>query len=315
MKTKTISLFLILLAGSLAYPAGSSFAVTTPIASNDSYVVTENSFLDVTSPGILENDTASKTLSAGLVTDVKNGTLVLNANGGFLYLPNANFHGIDGFTYVANDGTLSSNVATVTITVNPINHIPVARNDFYSVNENSTLTVKGIGVLGNDTNPDAGVLNAILSSNVVNGHLTLNQNGSFTYTPNPNFHGTDSFTYRAKNGIASSNNATVTIQVNQINPPSDDNPILKLIADIQTLFSKITGLENEIINLKEQNSALDSRVHQLESDIQNIQQNPGTTITGQNTTQSNNEDDNGQNEDSQNGEHGNKNQHHDNQND
>lgn len=315
MKTKTISFFLILLAGSLVYPAGSSFAVTTPTASNDSYVVTENSFLDVPSPGVLVNDTASKTLSAGLVTDVKNGTLVLNANGGFLYLPNANFHGIDRFTYVANDGTLSSNIATVTITVNPINHTPVARNDFYAVNENSTLTVKGIGVLGNDTNPDTGVLNVALVSNVLNGHLTLNQNGSFTYTPNPNFHGTDSFAYVAKNGVVSSNNATVTILVNQLNLPSNDNPILKLISDIQTLFSKITGLESEITNLKEQNSALDARVHQLESDIQNIHQNQGTTSTGQNNTQGNNEDNHGENENGQNGEHGNKNQHHDNQND
>jgi len=303
MKTKTISFFLFLLVGSLVYPTGSSFAVATPIVSNDFYIVAENSFLDITSPGILTNDTATKTLSVGLVTDVKNGTLVLNANGGFLYVPNTNFHGIDKFTYVASDGTLSSNVATVAITVNPINYTPVARNDFYTVNENSTLTVKGIGVLGNDTNPDAGVLDAIIVSNVLNGHLTLNTNGSFTYTPNLTFHGTDSFTYRAKNGVVSSDNATVTIKVNQINPPSTDNPILKLISDIQTLFSKITGLANEIANLKEQNNALDARVHQLESDIQHIHQNQGT-VYGQNTTQEN-EDDNGKN-----GEHANKNKHH-----
>ena len=312
MKTKSISFFLILLAGSLVYPVGSSLAVNAPIASNDSYTVLENSFIDVTRPGVLANDTASKTLSAGLVTDVKNGTLLLNANGGFFYVPDTNFHGIDGFTYVANDGTLSSNIATVTITVNPINHTPVARNDFYSVSENSTLSVKGLGVLGNDTNPDASVLTATLVSNVINGHLTLNQNGSFTYFPNPNFYGTDSFTYQAKNGIASSNTTMVTIQVNQLNNSPNDNLILKLIADIQTLFSKITGLESEITNLKQQNNALDTRVNQLESDIQNIQKNQETTSTIQNN-QNGNEDDNGQSEVGQNGEHGNKNKHTDNQ--
>src|SRR5690348_12358991 len=111
MRKKTISIILILLAGTLALPIGShSFAITVPIASNDSYAKNENNVLVVDAPGILTNDTVAtgKTLTAGLVTNVKNGTLILNPNGGFVYVPDVNFHGVDSFRYVANDGTFSS---------------------------------------------------------------------------------------------------------------------------------------------------------------------------------------------------------------
>ncbi len=61
-----------------------------------------------------------------------NGTLTLNANGTFTYSPNANYNGSDTFTYHANDGTGNSNIATVTITISPINDAPVAVNDAYT---------------------------------------------------------------------------------------------------------------------------------------------------------------------------------------
>ena len=72
-----------------------------------------------TAANVLANDTDSDsaTLAANLVTGPANGTLVLNADGTFTYRPNAGFTGTDSFTYQANDGSLLSNVATVTITV------------------------------------------------------------------------------------------------------------------------------------------------------------------------------------------------------
>jgi hypothetical protein len=75
-------------------------------------------------------------------------------------------------------------------------------------------------VLANDTDPDPGTtLTAVLAAGPANGALALNPNGSFTYTPNANFSGSDSFTYRANDGIANSNLATVAITVNPIVPP------------------------------------------------------------------------------------------------
>ncbi len=97
---------------------------------------------------------------------------------------------------------------------------PIAEDDFYSVNEDSILTVTPTGVLLNDTSIDSDIF-AIIQTNVGFGTLTLNLDGSFTYQPNQNFDFIDSFTYVATNGTHNSNNATVTLFVNPIN----DSPI------------------------------------------------------------------------------------------
>src|SRR5439155_1127735 len=145
-----------------------------------------------------------------------NGSLTLNANGSFTYTPNANFNGTDGFTYRANDGISNSNVATVTLTITAVNDAPLATGDNYSVDEDSVLTVAAAGVLANDSDIDGNPLTAALVSGPTNGNLTLNANGSFTYKPNANFYGTDSFKYLANDGAADSNVATVTIAVNRV---------------------------------------------------------------------------------------------------
>ena len=190
----------------------------TPITLNDSYSVNEDTTLNIAAPGVLANDTdASGALTAALVTATSQGSLTLNSNGSFSYTPNANFSGSDSFTYKANDGVSDSNVATVTITVNPINDAPVANNDSYNTNEDSALNVSAPGVLSNDTDIDSPSLTAVLVSGPNNGSLTLNPDGWFSYTPNLNFNGSDSFTYKANDGTADSNVATVTIGVDAVN--------------------------------------------------------------------------------------------------
>ena len=104
----------------------------------------------------------------------------LNTDGSFEYIPNANFNGTDTFTYQANDGELNSSPATVTITVNPVNDAPVASDDQYSVDEDTTLTIETAdGVLGNDTDVDGDTLTSLLVDAPNNGNLTLNTDGSF----------------------------------------------------------------------------------------------------------------------------------------
>jgi VCBS repeat-containing protein len=80
----------------------------------------------------------------------------------------------------------------------------VADDDSYTVAEDNVLTVAAPGVLGNDTDSDGDALTALLVSDVSNGSLTLNTDGSFTYTPTPGFSGSDSFTYVANDGTADS---------------------------------------------------------------------------------------------------------------
>ena len=98
----------------------------------------------------------------------------------------------------------------MTITVSAVNDAPTAADDAYSTAEDTALTVAAPGVLGNDSDPDGDPLSAVLGSGPSHGTLTLNANGSFTYTPAANFNGSDSFTYRASDGTLTSNLATVT---------------------------------------------------------------------------------------------------------
>jgi len=101
--------------------SGGGGANTAPVANADSYSTNANTALVISTPGVLGNDTdaQSNPLTAVLVAPPSNGTLALNANGSFTYTPGNNFSGSDSFTYRANDGTLNSNIATATITVNP----------------------------------------------------------------------------------------------------------------------------------------------------------------------------------------------------
>jgi Bacterial Ig domain/Calx-beta domain len=96
-------------------------ANTSPTAGDDAYSTDEGIALSVPSPGVLGNDTDADgdQLSASLVSGPAHGTATLGIDGSFLYEPVAGFDGIDAFTYVANDGSADSNVAMVTITVDP----------------------------------------------------------------------------------------------------------------------------------------------------------------------------------------------------
>jgi len=198
-----------------------------PVAANDSFSSDEDTALSVAVPGVLANDTDAdgNPLTASVVNGPSHGTLTFNANGSFNYTSVANYNGGDSFTYKANDGTTNSNIATVSITINPVNDAPVAANDSYTTDEDTGLSVAVPGVLGNDTDADGNPLTASVVSGPTHGTLTLNADGSFTYTPSANFNGVDSFSYRVSDGVANSNAAVVSITVNAVNdPPVVTNP-------------------------------------------------------------------------------------------
>ena len=126
--------------------------------------------------------------------------------------------GTDSFTYHANDGSNDSNIATVTITVNPINDAPVATGESYDLSQDTTFNPTAPGLLSNDTDAESDSLTAILDTDVSNGTLTLNADGSFSYEPNNGFSGTDSFSYHANDGQLDSNSVTVTLNVQASGP-------------------------------------------------------------------------------------------------
>src|SRR6184192_3676010 len=140
------------------------------------------------------------------------------------------------FTYKASDGQAQSGVATVTITVTPVNDAPVAANDdSYTTPEDTQLTVSAPGVLANDSDVDGDALSAVLVSGPSHGTLTLNSDGSFSYMPALNFNGIDSFTYKASDGQVQSGVATVTITVTPVNdaPVAADDDSYTTLEDTQ----------------------------------------------------------------------------------
>ena len=192
-----------------------------PTAADDAYTTAEDTALTVAAPGVLANDTDpdGDTLSALAGSEPSHGTLSRNANGSFTYTPAPNYNGSDSFTYRANDGKLESSPATVTIMVSPVNDAPTAADDAYSTGEDTALTATTPGVLANDGDPDGDQLSAVLVSGPGHGTLTLNPDGSFTYTPAADHTGSDAFTYRASDGSLSSDPATVTLTVTASNDP------------------------------------------------------------------------------------------------
>jgi VCBS repeat-containing protein len=107
----------------------------------------------------------------------------------------------------------------------PSGNPPVAVNDSYSVHQGQTLNVSAAsGVLVNDTDAENDSLTAYVSGTTSHGSLTLNSNGSFSYTPSPGFTGTDSFTYWAYDGTSmSSSTATVTLSVTDTAPTASSD--------------------------------------------------------------------------------------------
>ena len=202
-----------------------------PIANPDTYSTAEDTELVVpASAGILANDTDidSTTQNITVLTGVSHGRLRVATDGSLTYTPDANFDGSDSFTYAVNDGaaggTSNSNIATVTFTVTPVNDAPVAVNDSASTNEDTPLAIPAPGLLANDSDAGGSALTAALVTPPAHGTATVNPDGSITYTPAPDYNGSDSFTYKANDGDLDSNSATVHLTINPVNDRPIANP-------------------------------------------------------------------------------------------
>jgi VCBS repeat-containing protein len=155
-----------------------------------------------------DKDANGDVLSVTALTQPTNGTAVLNSNGTVTYTPKTGFAGTDKFTYKASDGLAQSTAATVTVTV--VNRAPVAGNDTVSTSKSVAVIIP---VLTNDSDPDGDTLSVTGLVQPANGSVVVGANGNLTYTPKSGFVGTDTFTYKATDGSATSNVATVTVQV------------------------------------------------------------------------------------------------------
>ena len=213
-----------------------------PIGQNDFYTVTEGQSININNlTGVLANDVDDNScdvLSVNLVTPplYHTGGFSLNPDGSFTYTHNDAEEFVDQFSYRLSDGECTGAVYTVIINVDSVSDKPpVVQDDSYvpCIDEGGTLDVVLVndGVLGNDNDPDFkdSVLTAHLVDDVLNGTLTFNDNGTFTYTHDGGEETVDYFTYVAFDGdFYSVDTAMVTLCINQINdcPVANDDSFI-----------------------------------------------------------------------------------------
>ena len=173
------------------------------------YVVSEDGTLNVSAVnGVLSNDydIDGDTLTAVQVSGPSNASaFTLNTDGSFTYTPTANFNGIDSFTYMANDGSDDSNIATVTIRVDPVNDTPTTTPvTLAAIAEDSGVRViTQAELLSNANDVDGDALTAtslIISAGA--GTLVDNGNGTWNYTPALHDDTSVSFSYTITDGVA-----------------------------------------------------------------------------------------------------------------
>jgi hypothetical protein len=185
-----------------------------PLAADDTPGVPE----DITTPqtlNVLANDTDpdGDVLTITAVTPGTKGVVAIKAGSLFLtYKPNANASGTDTFTYTISDGHGGTDMATVVVTIDPLNDPPNAVNDLVSVPEGAGATV--VDVLANDSDPDGNTVTILAKTNGSHGTVTITGNGTgLTYNPAGNYVGTDTFKYTLDDSQGGTDQATVKVTV------------------------------------------------------------------------------------------------------
>ena len=177
-----------------------------PVAAGQSVSTLEDTALPVALTG---SDVDGDVLSFSIVSGPAHGSLT-GTGASRTYTPQANYAGPDSFTFKVNDTSVDSNVATVSITVTPVNDTPVANNQSTSTPES---TAKSVALTGSDLDGDA--LTFTVTAPPAHGTLT-GTGASLTYTPVAGYHGPDSFAFTVNDGVVVSAAATVSITVTPV---------------------------------------------------------------------------------------------------
>lgn len=210
----------------------------TASGSPDSYNVDHDTPLVVEAPGVLFND-QSCGLNASHIDGARHGDVVLDAAGGFTYTPDDGYSGPDSFRYRFFDPAIGEVGAPVEVTLNvgPPDCTPAVVDDLFTVQQGTALQIPAPGVAANDTLCGRGV--AVVEG-PGHGDVTLDPDGSLTYTPDPAFSGADAFTYTLVGAsaapfgeafvaeprvVAPGDTATVTISVVAAAPPTTAPPL------------------------------------------------------------------------------------------
>jgi len=196
-----------------------------------------------------DNDPEGNSQSVNTVPVIKplHGVLQLNTNGSFSYMPDPNYNGIDQFVYEVcdNGAPTACDQATVYLIIAPGNDLPVAVDDVNSSDEE--ISVSG-NVSVNDTpSSDGGNIWTIVSQ-PTHGELVFNPDGSYAYTPEPNFNGIDKFIYRLCDIDKDCSEATVSVTVRSVNDlplANDDTVSFHIDATLESTVAENDSLSGD----------------------------------------------------------------------
>ena len=163
-----------------------------------------------------DRDADGDTLTVMEVSAPAHGTARLTDAGTVEYTPEPDFHGSDRFTYAVGDGSGLTAQAAVAVTVLPVNDPPQALDDAADTPEDTPVT---IAVLANDRDADGDPLTVAEVSAPAHGTARLNDAGAVEYTPEPDYHGSDRFTYAVGDGSGLTAQAAVAVTVLPVNDP------------------------------------------------------------------------------------------------
>ncbi|UZW65161.1 Ig-like domain-containing protein [Priestia flexa] len=161
-----------------------------------------------------------------------NGTVVIDSQGSFVYTPNLNFNGTDTFAVRVSDTSGAFIVVNVQVTVSPVNDVPTVPDYQFSINEDTVLTNQVVG-----TDVDGDPLTYSLFSPPVNGTAVVNPDGTYTYTPNANFNGTDNFFVLVSDSNGGQAVSTITINVLPVNDPPIAPNVIEVVTNEDTAIT------------------------------------------------------------------------------
>jgi len=226
-------------------PVGGELAFA-PEANADQFQISEDQTLQ---GNVLTNDTNQYSgdlrVNADALILPQHGTLNINENGDFTYIPIANFNGEDAFSYQVANELGMTDTAVVEITILAVNDAPIALDNTYSVTNNGTLVVLSPGLLINDSDIDLDDLTVDTTpvSEPARGQLTLFDNGGFEYQGEQNMQGQDSFQYRVVDAQGAQAIANVTIVSSNTNvAPVTKNDSYSLSEDETLVVTAANGV-------------------------------------------------------------------------
>lgn len=215
--------------------AGYTFSDASPVGVTDTYTSPHGGTLTVSvANGVLTNDSdpENATLTAELFRAPDFGTLTLASDGSFTYefAPTLGFSGPVTFEYIPVDTAGPGDPVTVTIQIP--NLVPVAVDDTKTTTEDTAVT---ISVRANDTDANSDTLAIVGATQGTYGLVEWTETG-ITYTPDPNWSGTDTFEYTIDDGFGGRATAVVTITTDPVNDGPIINPPTPILVQQNTVI-------------------------------------------------------------------------------